>query len=167
VIEQLIPARLRGLGPGAWIREGWQKLHGLPGGPRLFQRALGAAIPYTGSLGAEIVTLEPGHARVRLSQRRAIQNHLGSIHAIALANLAELTGNLALAYSLPDDARFIVTGLSIEYTKKARGRIEAVCRCVPPDGSERREYPLEVHISDAHGARVASAVIKTLVSPVA
>ena len=109
---------------------------------------------------------ERGQARVRLVQRRAIENHLGSIHAIALANLAELTGNLALAYAMPDDARFIVTSLAIDYVKKARGSIEAICKCTPPDSSERREYPLEVHISDAHGALVASAHIRTLVSPV-
>jgi len=35
-------------------------------------------------------------------------------------------GNVALAYSLPDDGRFIVSGLEIEYVKKARGTITAI-----------------------------------------
>jgi uncharacterized protein (TIGR00369 family) len=167
LIPQLLPARLRGRGPGALIREGWDTLRVLPGGARLFHRLLGAAIPYTGALGAQIVTLEHGFARVQLAERRAIQNHLKSIHAVALVNLAELTGNLALAYTLPDDARFIVTALSIEYSKKARGVIEATCRTEPPKTSERREYELRVEIEDQSGARVASAVLKTLVSPIA
>jgi uncharacterized protein (TIGR00369 family) len=159
------PDRLRSMSTGAWIREGWQQLQRWPGGTRLFSRILGLAIPYTGSIGAEVVTLEPGHARVRLTERRAIRNHLNSIHAIALANLAELTGNLALAYSLPDDARFIVTGLSIDYLKKARGVLHGECDCDPPTVAERREYELQIDIKDASDAIVARAVLKTLVSP--
>lgn len=159
--------RLRSMSTSALIREGWQRLRGLPGGTLLFDRLLGAAIPYTGALGSHIEVLEPGYARVRLDERRAIRNHLKSIHAIALANLAELTGNLALAYSLPDDARFIVTKLCTEYKKKARGSITAECRCEPPRSSERREYELQISLTDGGGVVVASAVLTTLVSPVA
>ncbi len=61
-----------------------------------------------------------------MRDRRAVRNHLDCVHAIALANLAELAGNVALAYSLPDDARFIVSGMEIEYVKKARGTITAI-----------------------------------------
>src|SRR5690606_20224319 len=107
--------------------------------------------------------LEPGYAKVQLDERRAIRNHLNSIHAIALANLGELTGNLALVSALPDDARFIVTKLAIEYKKKARGRIIAECRCQPPESSERREYELEVALRDKVGAEVARVVLTTLV----
>jgi acyl-coenzyme A thioesterase PaaI-like protein len=124
------------------------------------------AIPYTGALGAHVLTLEPGYAKVQLVERRAIRNHLRSIHAIALSNLAELTGNLALAFSLPENSRFIVVAMSIEYKKKARGVIQAECRCDPPSSAERQEYELHINLSDAGGAVVATAVLKTLVSPV-
>ena len=45
------------------------------------------------------------------------------MHAVALTNFGELTGNVAMAYTMPDDARFIVAGLSIEYVKKAYGEV--------------------------------------------
>jgi acyl-coenzyme A thioesterase PaaI-like protein len=159
----LTPKRLRSMGPGAWIREGWQRLNGLPGGRRLFSRLLGTAIPYTGSIGAEVLMLEPGYAKVQLADRRAVRNHLKSIHAIALCNLAELTGNLALAGSLPDDGRFIVTKLAIEFKKKARGTIVAECRCDPPRSAERREYELEVTLRDVSEVVVSTVVLTTLV----
>jgi acyl-coenzyme A thioesterase PaaI-like protein len=151
------------MGIGSWIREGWRHASRLPGGRKLFSRALGFAIPYTGSMGAEVVTLEPGYAKVQLDDRRAVRNHLMSIHAIALCNLGELTGNLALVASLPDDARFIVTKLAIEYKKKARGRIVAECRCDPPMSSERREYELLVSLSNSSGEVVSTVVLTTLV----
>lgn len=159
----LSPRRLRSMGPGAWIREGWQRASRIPGGRLIFSRVLGIAIPYTGSIGAEVLNLEPGYAKVALAERRGLRNHLNSIHAIALANLAELTGNLALACALPDDGRFIVTRLAIEYKKKARGRIIAECRCEPPSSSERREYDIEVALRDSQEVVVATAVLTTLV----
>ena len=159
----LSPQRLRSMGAGAWIREGWRRLGGLPGGRRAFSRLLGVAIPYTGSVGANVLALEPGFARVALDDRRAVRNHLNSIHAIALANLGELTGNLALVCALPDDGRFIVTRLAIEYKKKARGRIVAECRCEPPTSTERCEYELLVTLHDSSDDLVASVVLTTLV----
>lgn len=154
------------VGPSVWIREGWLRLSRVPGGRKLFNRVLGQAIPYTGSIGAEVLELEPGRALVRLRDRRAIRNHLGSIHAIALANLGELTGNLALAFSLPDDARFIVTSLLIDFQKKARGPLIAECNCPPPASSERQEYTLTINIRNADKQLVSQVTLKTLVSPI-
>jgi uncharacterized protein (TIGR00369 family) len=156
---------LRARSAAQWIRDGWERLRYLPGGRRLFDRLLGLAIPYTGALGAQVLSLESGHARVLLRDRHGVRNHLDSIHAIALANLAELTGNLALVYSLPPDARFIVKGLSIEYLKKARGDITGECRCEPIASSERRSYPLDVQLMDDSGTIVAKARMETLVGP--
>lgn len=163
----LAAERLRSMSVSAWIREGWQRLSSVPGGKRVFDRLIGAAIPYTGALGAHAEALGPGYACVRLDERRAVRNHLKSIHAIALCNLAELTGNLALAYSLPEDSRFIVTKLSIEYKKKARGSIVAECHCEPPRSAERQEYELPISLTDQSGAVVATALLTTLVSPLA
>ena len=163
MIQSLSPQRLRSMGAGAWIREGWKHLSGIPGGRRVFSRLLGIGIPYTGSIHAEVLALEPGYAKVALDDRRAVRNHLDSIHAIALTNLGELTGNLALVCALPDDGRFIVTKLSIEYKKKARGRIIAECRCEPPTSTERREYELNVTLRDSSETVVAQVVLTTLV----
>jgi uncharacterized protein (TIGR00369 family) len=152
-------------GPTNLIRDAWDRLAGVRGGRLLFSRLLGSAAPYTGTIGAEIVELEVGHAVVVLRDRRRVRNHLRSIHAIALANLAELTGNVALAYALPDDGRFIVSGMSIDYLKKARGTIKAVCSCPVPADSSRREYEVPVAMFDASGTEVARATLRTLVGP--
>jgi len=165
-LTQTARAFLRpGEAPGTLIRTAWNGLAPLPGGKRLFSQVLGRAAPYTGSLGAQVVELSPGHSKVVLRDRPAVRNHLRSVHAIALANLAELTGNVALAYSLPDDARFIVAGLSIEYLIKARGTITGTCSLEPITSSERHEYDVSVEMHDASGALVARANMRTLVGP--
>jgi acyl-coenzyme A thioesterase PaaI-like protein len=145
------------------IRAFWDRAHAVPGGKALFSRFIGMAAPYTGSIDAKVEVLRSGHAEVVMQDRRGLRNHLKSVHAIALTNLAELTGNIALAYSLPDDARFIVAGLSIDYVKKARGPIRGVCDCPVPESSERREYDVLVSLRDEVGEEVARATLRTLV----
>lgn len=150
---------------GNFIRDSWDRLAKLPGGKALFSRLVGIGAPYTGSIRARVVELGPGHARVELDDRRRVRNHLDCIHAIALANLAELTGNAAVAYTLPDDARFIVAGMSIEYLKKARGTITCTATCPLFTSSEKQEHTIEVRLTDGGGEDVARAVLRTLVGP--
>ncbi|PKN55298.1 MAG: DUF4442 domain-containing protein [Deltaproteobacteria bacterium HGW-Deltaproteobacteria-14] len=152
-------------GPTNLIREAWDRASGLPGGKRIFSAFVGMAAPYTGTIGAQVVELRRGYARVELRDRRWVRNHLRSVHAVALVNLAELTGNVALAYGLPDDARFIVAGLTIEYLKKARGTITAVSECPMPDTNERKEFEVLVDMLDESGEVVARCTLRSLVGP--
>jgi acyl-coenzyme A thioesterase PaaI-like protein len=147
------------------IRELWDRLSSLPGGKRLFSRAVGRAAPYTGTIGAQVEELERGRSRVTMRDRRSVRNHLRCVHAIALANLAELTGNVAVAYTLPDDARFIVAGMELDYVKKARGTITGVCSCPIIDSSEEREYLIEVELLNEASDVVTRATLRTLVGP--
>lgn len=147
------------------VRGLWDRLTTVPGGRRLFSLAVGRAAPYTSTINARVEELRRGHAEVVLKDRPGVRNHLKSVHAVALVNLAELTGNVALAYSMPDDARFIVAGLSIDYVKKARGTIRAFCDCPVPETSERREYEVVVSMRDVTGDEVARCVLRSLVGP--
>jgi acyl-coenzyme A thioesterase PaaI-like protein len=147
------------------IRQAWDLLSGVPGGRMLFSRLVGRMAPYTGSIHATVTVLRAGYAEVEMQDRRGLRNHLDSIHAIALANLAELAGNLALAYSLPDDARFIVSGMEIEYMKKARGRITAIGEPPIPRTATRAQYDVPVTLRDTSGDEVARAVLHSLVGP--
>lgn len=150
---------------GNFIRTAWQQLQGLPGGKAVFSRLVGNAAPYTATIGARVEELSDGFARVTMRDRRAVRNHLRCVHAVALANLAELTGNVAVAYALPDDARFIVAGMSIEYLKKARGTITGESRPPRIDAAERREIDVRVSLRDPNGVEVARATLRTLIGP--
>ena len=147
------------------IRALWTRLHGLPGGKYLFSRALGRMAPYTGSIRPYVVELRAGYARVEMADRRRLRNHLQSIHAIALANLAEVASGLAVIYALPDDARGILVGLTVEYVKKARGTIRAIGESPVPRTSVRAAYDVTVTLRDEGGDEVARAVLHSLVGP--
>jgi acyl-coenzyme A thioesterase PaaI-like protein len=147
------------------IRQAWDLLSLLPGGKVLFSRLIGAMAPYSGTIHAHVTALRPGYSEVEMTDRRGVRNHLDSIHAIALVNLAEIAGNVALFYSMPDDARFIVSGIEIEYLKKARGTITATGESPIPRTNARAAYDVPVTLRDVSGTEVARAVLHSLVGP--
>ncbi|MFW2390286.1 MAG: DUF4442 domain-containing protein [Polyangiales bacterium] len=147
------------------IREAWDRLERVPGGKHLFSRMIGRLAPYTATIGAVVRELDVGYSRVTLADRRAVRNHLSCVHAVALANLVELTGNLAVGYSLPDDARFIVAGMSLDYIKKARGTITGECKTPPIESSDKKEHEVKVTLRDQAGDVVVQGTLRTLVGP--
>ena len=152
--------------PGERLRSAWRRLSPLPGGRWLFSRLLGWMAPYSGTIGSRVERLEPGFARVTLADRRRVRNHLDSIHAVALVNLAEQASGLAVLMGLPPDVRGILTGLTISYRKKARGRLAAECRCAIPAVQTSLDYEAVATISDAGGDVVAQAVARWRLGPV-
>jgi acyl-coenzyme A thioesterase PaaI-like protein len=151
--------------PGPIIQKWWTRLAPLPGGRWLFGRLLGRLIPYTGTIRPQVVALEPGFARVAMADRRRVRNHLNSIHAVALMNLAEVTSGLALVVGLPAGVRAIPIGLAITFLKKARGKLTAECRCEIPAITIDRTHEIETSILDGEGDVVAQAKATWRLSP--
>jgi uncharacterized protein (TIGR00369 family) len=152
--------------PGARLRALWHRLAPLPGGTALFTFLLGRMTPYSSSIGARVQTLEPGFCRVTLRDRRRVRNHLGSIHAMALANLAEMASGLAVLVGLPATVQGIVTGFSITYLKKARGSLIAECRAEHLEVTAPQEYEAQVSVTDAQGDVVARATARWRLRPI-
>jgi uncharacterized protein (TIGR00369 family) len=137
--------------PSQLLKASWKSLSRVPGGDRAFSKIVGRMAPYTGTIGARIVELEPGFARATLQDRKAVRNHLGSVHAIALANFGEFVSGVAMLFSLDDNMRAILTGLHVDYLRKARGELSATCRLAEMPGNEKAEIELNVEIRDADG----------------
>jgi acyl-coenzyme A thioesterase PaaI-like protein len=151
--------------PGARLLALWRVLSPWPGGRWLFSIILGRMVPYTGTIGPRVVELRAGFVRTEMRDRRIVRNHLRSIHAVALVNLAEVTSGLAMLTGLPPTLRAIVTGLSIDYLKKARGTLTAESTVTLPAITESHEIQVQATIRDAEAAEVARATVRWLVGP--
>ncbi len=143
----------------------WEMLRTKPGGKLLFSFLVGRVVPYSGSVGAFVEELRPGYACLTLRDRRKVRNHLGSVHAIALANLGELTTGLAAMAGMPANTRGILRGLEVCYEKKARGRLTSTCtsEVVAPDTNT--EYSFEAEIRDQDGDIVARITTLWVIGP--
>lgn len=158
-----VPAMMTGT---PMVLKQWQGMSRLPFGRRIFNWLIGYTVPYAGSISPEVVTLSPGFARARMADRRRLRNHLHSLHAVALTNLAEMTGNLALMSRQPaKGARWIITGFDSEYLKKARGTITAQCEVADLDWSQAQSLEGRVELRDAQGDLVMVARPRWKIGP--
>lgn len=87
--------------------------------------------PYFSTIAPELVDLKPNYAEARVPFRKEITNHLGTVHAIAMCNAAELVAGLMTDASIPAGSRWIPQGMSVQYRAKAKTNLRAVA-----DGSE-------------------------------
>jgi len=145
----------------------YQRLAGKPGGRWLFSCLVCLKAPYFASIAPRIQALEPGRGEATLRHRRRVTNHIGSVHAIALCNLAEFIGGLTTEVSLPASMRWIPKGMVVEYLKKAMGPMRAIATptFAPQPAEAGYELPLDVAITDSAGEAVFRARITMWISP--
>ena len=151
--------------PGTRLLALWRRLSPLPGGEWLFAKIFARTVPYSGSVKPRIKVLEPGHAEVEIPDIRANRQHLGSVHAIALMNVAEMASGLAMMAGLPDNIRGIVTTLSMTYHKKARGTIRAVSRVTVPTVTADQDFEVIAECFDPSGTKVATGRVMWRLGP--
>jgi len=144
----------------------YRKLGSTSLGRWLFSRLVCWKAPYFSSISPRVVALAPGRGEATLRHRRRVSNHLGTVHAIALCNLAEFIGGLTTDASIPDGMRWIPRGMSVDYLKKARGPMRAVASVPGVDqSSQAHELPVRVDVFDDAGEPVFRATIRMWVSP--
>ncbi|KRG74908.1 hypothetical protein ABB30_13050 [Stenotrophomonas ginsengisoli] len=138
-----------------------------PGGQWLFTRLVCLRAPYFGSIGPRITALRPGLCEGHFADRRAVHNHIGTVHAIALCNLAELVMGLLVDAATPADMRWIPKGMQVEYLKKAQGRIHARAWLPAPLHSSPAGYEVAVpvELGNPAGEIVCRATITCWISP--
>ena len=80
----------------------WRRLESKPLGKALFSRIICFKAPYFATIGPRFEELRPGYARVSMRKRRRVTNHIGTVHAIAMCNLAELAAGTLTEISIPE-----------------------------------------------------------------
>lgn len=149
---------------------GWQRITAMPLGQSLgkwlFSKFVCSRVPYFASIKPRIVELRSGYCEAHLTKRRAVTNHLGTVHAIAMCNLAELTGGLAGEATLPSTHRWIPKGMQVEYLKKAETDLRATSVVeVIPDLATKTERPIVVNVFDRDDQLVFRATIDMWITP--
>jgi acyl-coenzyme A thioesterase PaaI-like protein len=133
----------------------------------LFTRGVRWRVPYFASIRPEILVLERGRCTVRLCAHRRVRNHLGTIHAIASCNAAELAMGMTMESLVPRGYRWIPRGMRVEYLAKAHQEIRATASARLPDlTGESVDLDVPVRIRDEDDRDVLTVVITVRVGPV-
>jgi acyl-coenzyme A thioesterase PaaI-like protein len=148
------------------VLDAWKRYGGSAAGRWLFGRIVCWRAPYFATIRPRFEVLEAGRCVASLADRRAVHNHIGTVHAIALCNLAELTAGVGIEASLPRSLRWIPKGMSVRYLKKASGRMRATATVplLAPD-APAQDAVVNVVVQDPAGEAVFDAAITMWVSP--
>ncbi|MFQ5610426.1 MAG: hotdog fold domain-containing protein [Woeseiaceae bacterium] len=137
-----------------------------PAGQWLFSRAVCFKAPYFASIRPQFVELRPGYSVVTMRKRRRVRNHIGTVHAIAMCNLAEIAAGTVTEVSMPPHFRWIPKGMTVRYLAKAQTDLKAVAVIDPmPSFENAEDVPVRVTVTDTSDQVVFSANITMYISP--
>ena len=117
---------------------------------------MGNAVKYAGTTGIRVEKLTESEAILSLKNRRKSQNHIGSVHAVATALLAESATGYLVGMNIPDRSVPVIKSLHIDYQKRASGDMTAVARLTDEQirqmrDEEKGETLVEVTVTDGTG----------------
>ncbi|QUI64509.1 DUF4442 domain-containing protein [Pseudoalteromonas sp. CO348] len=144
----------------------YKRMSWLPFGKWMFSKAVCRKAPYFGTIKPKITQLKPGVCRATIRNRKAIHNHIGTVHAIAQCNLAELCAGVMTDATINHKThRWIPKGMSVQYLAKAETDLHAVAQIeYPRTWQDKEELVVPVEVFNTAGEKVFHADINMYIS---
>ena len=142
----------------------YQKAQRLPLGNKLFSMMFARKAPYFGSINPEVAELRPNFCEVRFGKRRAVENHIGTVHVIAICNGLEMAMGALAEATIPSHLRWIPKGMEVNYTAKATSDIRCIAETNPEDWGKDPNLPVHVKALRDDGTVVVEGVIRLWVT---
>ena len=143
----------------------WRKMSGSAFGRWLFTRMVCFKAPYFATISPVFDVLEPGRATAHMRKRRKVTHHIGTVHAIAMANLCEIIAGTMTEVTVPASMRWIPRGMQINYLAKANTDLRAEGTIPEIVGDDAQDVTVSVRVMDADDKVVVTADITMYVSP--
>lgn len=124
--------------------------------PWLRDRMLGHAVPLVGTARLHFERIDAEGVVISIANRRSVQNHIGGVHAAAMALLAETASGFCLGWHLPDDRLPLIKSLQVDFQRRAKSALRASARLSAQDieriGAEPKgELLVPVEVTDESG----------------
>lgn len=129
-----------------------------PFGRRLFSAFAARQAPYFSTVSPIVNILEPNRCEILVRKRKRVQNHIGTMHIIAVANGLEMAMGFMAEASIPPHLRWIPKGMELQYPNKGETDIRCTAT-VPEDGWKVGDLPVSVEAIDTAGIPVVAGTI--------
>lgn len=133
-------------------------------GNELFTKKICEIAPYFSTIDPQFVDLRQGYSEVTMPNTRKVHNHLGTVHAIAMCNLAEIAAGIMTDVSIAETCRWIPIGMTVKYLAKAKTALRAIAKGQHIDWNTPGDKEVPVSITDTEGVKVCTALITVKVS---
>lgn len=113
-------------------------------------------VKLAGTTGIEVVFTDGKTATFKQKNYRKAQNHIGSVHAAAMALLAESCTGFIVGINLPNDKLPLIKTMNLNYVKRATGNMTAVASLTEEQiclmqTTEKGEVNVAVVVTDVTG----------------
>ena len=150
----------------SYVLRQWIKWHKSGFGRWLFSKMVSWKAPYFATIKPRFQHMDVGQCKITMPNRRAVHNHIGTVHAIAMCNLAEMAAGTMIEASLPRSHRWIPKGMTVQYLAKAETHLCAEIDLEFPDfGDQGEDFVIPVDVFDARRQVVFHADITMWVTP--
>ncbi len=129
-----------------------------PFGRQMFSAFAARQAPYFKTVSPLVTILEPNKCEVLVRKRKRVQNHIGTMHIIAIANGLEMAMGFMAEASIPPHLRWIPKGMELRYPNKGETDIKCTAT-VPADGWAAGDLPVKVEAVDNNGTVVVEGTI--------
>lgn len=137
----------------------YNRFSGIPGGNRLFSLLFSKKAPYFGSINPQVLVLRPNYCEVAFKKRRAVENHIKTVHVIAICNALEMAMGAVAEASIPRHLRWIPKGMTVRYVAKATSDITAIAQVSPDAWANGPEVDVDVRAMRDDGTVVVEGKI--------
>ncbi len=121
--------------------------------------------PYFGTVRPRFVELRPNYAELTIAKRRRVQNHLKTVHVIAICNGLEAAMGALAEASVPATKRWIPKGMDVRYTAKAVSDITCIAETDAAQWvGDEPDVPVRVRALRDDGTVVVEGVIRLWVT---
>ena len=142
----------------------YRSMSAKPLGKQAFSLLFASKAPYFRTVRPQVREVRPHHAELSIRKRRAVQNHIGTLHAIAVCNGLEAAMGLLAEATTPRDRRWIPKGMQVAYLAKSTTDLLCVAETDPSDWAEVGDVPVRVRAVRTDGVVVVEGVITIYVS---
>lgn len=123
----------------------------------LLSRLFCSQVRFAGTAGVRIQRLSDSEVRMSLANHRRARNHIGGVHAAAMALLAESASGCIVGMNLPDHKLPLIKTLKVDYLRRANGSLRAIATLTPEQRramqeEDRGEALVQVTLLDDSGA---------------
>lgn len=121
----------------------------------LFTQLFCSQVKYARTSKIIIVDIEPQQVKLLIKNHKKVQNHIGGVHAIAVALLAESATGIVFGMNLPDTALPLLKSMTMNFKRRMQGDLTAVARISDQQTSEltgeKGDMEILVTITDESG----------------
>jgi acyl-coenzyme A thioesterase PaaI-like protein len=143
----------------------YRKLTALPQGKRLFSIAFGQKAPYFSSAHIQVQEMKAHLGQVVVPKRRSVQNHIGTVHAIAACNGLEAAMGLLAEATCPPDMRWLPKGMEVQYLAKSTTSLTCTAETSEADWAGAPDVPVTVKAVTKDGTVTVAGTIHLWVTP--